>query len=158
MQPLYPSQFHTAASNISLADFQCPSCMNILNRSIQLSLCGKTICMDCFVAHMKGGSGVCPGCSGHHEHGIDKVQSPSDVVVKLMGDCTSGVRARKIILWSLWLEDRYSTQFRCFLVITLNYKFCFSLKPLTLERITKGRITTEKACRKTVRQRYKGDE
>ena len=73
---VYPSRFHTAASNISLADFQCPSCANILNRPIQLTLCGKMICMDCFVAHMKGGSGVCPGCSSDHEHGIDNVQSP----------------------------------------------------------------------------------
>ena len=76
VQPLYPSRFHTPASNIPLADFQCPSCTNILNRPIQLTLCRKMICMDCFVAHMKGGSGVCPSCSSHHEHGIDNVQSP----------------------------------------------------------------------------------
>ena len=85
VQPLYPSRFHTAASNISLADFQCPSCANILNRPIQLTLCGKMICMDCFVAHMKGGSAVCPGCSSDHEHGIGNVQSPPEVVVKLIG-------------------------------------------------------------------------
>ena len=85
VQPQYPSRFHTAASNISLADFQCPSCANILNRPIQLTLCGKMICMDGFVAHMKGGSGVCPGCSSDHEHGIDNVQSPPEVVVKLIG-------------------------------------------------------------------------
>ena len=93
-QVVQPSQFHTAASNISLADFQCPSCTNILNRPIQLTLCGKMVCMGCFVAHMKGGSGVCPGCSSHHEHGIDNVQSPPEVVVKLIGRLyTSGVRA-----------------------------------------------------------------
>ena len=34
VQPLYPSWFHTAASNISLADFQCSSCTNILNHPI----------------------------------------------------------------------------------------------------------------------------
>ena len=68
VQPLYPSWFHIPASNISLADFQCPSCSNILNCPIQLTLCRKMIYMDCFVAHMKGGSGVCPGCSSHHEH------------------------------------------------------------------------------------------
>ena len=39
--------------------------------------------MDCLVAHMK--AGVCPGCSSHHEHRIDSVQSPPEVVVKLMG-------------------------------------------------------------------------
>ena len=60
------------------------SCANILNCPIQLTLCGKMICMDCFVAHMKGGSGVGPGCSSHHEHSIDNIQSPPDVV-KLIG-------------------------------------------------------------------------
>ena len=49
--------------------------------------------MDCFVAHMKGVSGVCPGCSSDHEHGIHNIQSPPEVVVKLTGDCTSSVRA-----------------------------------------------------------------
>ena len=34
---------------------------------------------------MKGGSGVCPGCSSHHEHSIDNVLSPPEVVVKLIG-------------------------------------------------------------------------
>ena len=32
-----------------------------------------------------GGSGVCTGCSSHHEHDIDSVQSPPEVVVKLIG-------------------------------------------------------------------------
>ena len=41
VQPLCISiRFHTAASNSSLANFQCPSCTNILNRPIQLTLCG----------------------------------------------------------------------------------------------------------------------
>ena len=62
---------------------------------------------------------------------------------------------KKNILWSLRLEDRYSTHFCCFLVLTLNYRFCFSLKPLTLERITKECITTKKACRKTVHRQCK---
>ena len=50
--------------------------------------------MECFVAHMKGASGVGPGCSSHHEHVIDNVQSPPEVVMKLTGGLyTLGVSA-----------------------------------------------------------------
>ena len=85
VQPLTPSRFQAIGPNISLVDFQCPCCTNILNRPIQLSSCGKMVCADCLVACMQGGSDVCPGCRNHHEFGVKNVQSPPEFVVKLIG-------------------------------------------------------------------------
>ena len=92
VEPLTPSRFQAIGPNISLVDFQCPCCANILNRPIQLSSCGKMACADCLVACMQGGSDVCPGCRNHHEFGVKNVPSPPEFVVKLIGGCMSGVR------------------------------------------------------------------
>ena len=84
-KPLIPSRFQTVGSTVSLADFQCPCCMNILDRPILLSSCQKMICADCWIAHLQGGSEECPGCAEHHELNVQNIQSPPDVVVKLIG-------------------------------------------------------------------------
>ena len=84
--------------------------------------------MDCFVAHMKGVSGVCPGCSSDHEHGIHNIQSPPEVVVKLTGDCTSSVRAllaSNMCSCTIMLIILHQVaDFRCFLVLSIaNFLF-----------------------------------
>ena len=43
------------------------------------------ICADCLIAHLQGGSEECPGCTEHHELNVQNIQSPPDVVVKLIG-------------------------------------------------------------------------
>jgi len=91
-QPLSPSRFQAIGPNISLVDFQYPCCTNILNRSIQLSSCGKMVCADCLVAYMQGDSDVCPGCRNHHELGV-KMYSPPEFVVKLIGGLYVGCEA-----------------------------------------------------------------
>ena len=91
--PSHPSVFRHY--NHHRFTHQHPSCTHIVNR---LTLCGKMICMDWFVAHMKGGSGICPGCSSHHEHGIDNVQSPLQSDGGLYIRCESSVKTCTIQL------------------------------------------------------------
>ena len=49
--PLSPSRFHTSSA-VSIQDFQCPKCFDVLDCSVQLT-CGALLCASCLVARVK---------------------------------------------------------------------------------------------------------
>ncbi len=81
--PLTPSRFHTSSA-MSIQDFQCPVCYNILDCPVQVS-CGALLCGSCLVTCVEGNPDQCPCCGGDHNISPDSLRAPPDVVTKMLG-------------------------------------------------------------------------
>ena len=71
-----PSRFHTSSA-VSIEDFQCPVCFNILD-------CPALLCANCLVTCVEDNPMQCPCCKGDHNISPDSLQAPPDVVMKML--------------------------------------------------------------------------
>ncbi len=78
--PLALSRFHTSSA-VSIEDFQCPVCCNVVDGPVQVS-CGALVCGSCLVTCVEEHCEQCPCCRGDHSISPDSLRAPPEVVTK----------------------------------------------------------------------------
>ena len=82
------SQIYSAdgGSPVTLADLECPICLNILDRPLELTTCGSIVCADCCCEWLKVANTLsCPCCYGDHLRTFSTIRSGPTLVLKLVG-------------------------------------------------------------------------
>ncbi len=80
--PLALSRFHTPSS-VSIEDFQCPVCFNVVDGPVQVS-CGALLCGSCLVTCVEEHREHCPCCGGDHRK--SRGRSPARSLASLQAD------------------------------------------------------------------------
>ena len=87
-QPLSLSRFLPSATTLSLTDFQCAICRNIVDQPVETP-CQKLICAECICQHVHRAEDLtdmqCPSCDKSHSISSTSFPPASEVVLKVLG-------------------------------------------------------------------------
>ena len=83
-KPLLLSRFLPPSTNLTLSDFQCAICLNIVDRPI-MTPCRKLLCTECISEKIRTSLDVtCPSCTDTHTITSTSFTPASEVVLKVI--------------------------------------------------------------------------